>query len=506
MCTLRSVLTIFVVGVIAFLMQHYEVHLSFKKVFDRRYCLWNDKTGETRRPPYDLAVGILSSRDHFEARAAIRDTWLKELNTNRRGRGWFVIGDTDCDLHPDNREDQYCCKEWKVAAPVKSEDVQVVTTEKVSVNVQQSRMDRKPVQVLHFKVMHPVMVSRIGLLDGVLVNNSAIQVSLHDRSTEEVLTTATFSGTDPGIPRGRFQFQPVDPVKLPKGFEGYLNVDLDSDQVVVLYDKLPSLTFTTVVSNVTGVLKLQDLASSSVELVAGQKPQPVHLMSVMLTVQGMDSLKDHLPAQQKMNRFWKKTRASMDSKLRQESEKYGDILFVNVTDVYRNLPTKLLLFHQWLYNHFNASNVLKTDDDCFVNIGSVLSYLDQIKIKDRETWWGSFRDQWLVEQWGKWRELTYTADVYPRFACGVGNLVSRGIHTWLGQNGNYLKAYQGEDVSMGVWMSATTLSYIKDDRWKCEKYCSPDALAIPELSPQEVRTMWTYMETCGDPCGCGAGG
>ncbi|XP_033736147.1 UDP-GalNAc:beta-1,3-N-acetylgalactosaminyltransferase 2-like [Pecten maximus] len=504
MWSLRSVLTIFIVAVIAFLMPHDDVIISLKKVFDSRYCQWIDKDGETnKKPGYDLAVGILSSRDHFDARAAIRETWLKELHGNGRGRGWFVVGDTDCDLHPDSREDQYCCKEWEVSVPVKSEDVQVVTTEKVTVSEHHFGKDRKPVQVLHFKVMNPVVVSRIGLLERALLNTSAIQVSLFDRSTDEALTTATFSGTDPGIPRGQFLFQPVDAVKLPKGFEGYLNVDLDTDQVVDLNDKLPSLTFTTIVSNLTGVLKLQELSSSSVELWRGHTQQPVHLMSMVLAVEGMDVLRQQVSTRQKMDRFWKKKRATIDSKLRQEAEKYGDLLFVNVTDVYRNLPTKLLLFHQWLYNHINANNVLKTDDDCFVNIGSVMSALSQINIKDGDIWWGSFRDQWLVEQWGKWSELTYTADVYPRFACGAGNIVSRDIHTWLGRNGNYLKTYQGEDVSMGIWMSAVKLTFIKDDRWKCDKNCSPDSLAIPELSPQEVRTMWTNKETCADLCGCG---
>ncbi|XP_069116721.1 UDP-GalNAc:beta-1,3-N-acetylgalactosaminyltransferase 2-like [Argopecten irradians] len=227
-------------------------------------------------------------------------------------------------------------------------------------------------------------------------------------------------------------------------------------------------------------------------------------MSMILAIEEIDTLKDHLASRQKLNRFWKKKRATITSKLRQEAEKYGDILFVNVTDVYRNLPAKLLQFHKWLYNHVNASHVLKTDDDCFVNIESVMSALGQMDRKNGgHIWWGSFRDQWLVEQWGKWSELTYTADVYPRFACGVGNVVSRDVHIWLGQNSNQLQTYQGEDVSMGIWMSAFNLNYIKDDRWKCDKNCSPDSLAIPELSPQEVRTMWSHKETCSDPCGCG---
>ncbi|XP_060083801.1 uncharacterized protein LOC132563058 [Ylistrum balloti] len=237
MCTLWSMLTMLIVAVIALLLQRYEVVLSFKKVFSKRYCQWIDQNGEvSEKPSYDLAVGILSSRDHFDAREAIRETWLKELNANKRGHGWFVVGDTDCNLHPDNREDQYCCKEWTVSVPVESENVQVVTTEKEPVGRRESGKDKKPVQVLHFKVMHPVMINQIGLLDTVLVNTSAIQVSLFEHSTEEVLSTATFSVTDPGILRGQFRYQPVGAVKLPKSrvSDEVMSLSRFSDEVMSL--------------------------------------------------------------------------------------------------------------------------------------------------------------------------------------------------------------------------------------------------------------------------------
>lgn len=53
-----------------------------------------------------------------------------------------------------------------------------------------------------------------------------------------------------------------------------------------------------------------------------------------------------------------------------------------------------------------------------------------------------FRSDWLVERAGKWRELDYTAPVYPTFACGAGNVLSADLVRWLALNADHLKLYQ----------------------------------------------------------------
>ena len=53
-----------------------------------------------------------------------------------------------------------------------------------------------------------------------------------------------------------------------------------------------------------------------------------------------------------------------------------------------------------------------------------------------------FRTDWPVERVGKWRELDYTAPVYPSFACGAGNVLSADLVRWLALNAAHLKPYQ----------------------------------------------------------------
>lgn len=47
-----------------------------------------------------------------------------------------------------------------------------------------------------------------------------------------------------------------------------------------------------------------------------------------------------------------------------------------------------------------------------------------------------------MERVGKWREMDYTAPVYPSFACGAGNILSADLVEWLALNKDHLKMYQ----------------------------------------------------------------
>ena len=78
-----------------------------------------------------------------------------------------------------------------------------------------------------------------------------------------------------------------------------------------------------------------------------------------------------------------------------------------------------------------------------------------------QVWWGHFRNDWAVERSGKWAEPDYTAAVYPSFACGAGNVLSRDLAALIGVNVDSLHSYQGEDVSLGIWLAAAHATLVK---------------------------------------------
>ncbi|XP_051470642.1 UDP-GalNAc:beta-1,3-N-acetylgalactosaminyltransferase 2 isoform X6 [Apus apus] len=132
----------------------------------------------------------------------------------------------------------------------------------------------------------------------------------------------------------------------------------------------------------------------------------------------------------------------------------------DVIDTYRNVPAKLLNFYR------------------------------------------CFRLNWAVDRTGKWQELEYPSPAYPAFACGSGYVISKDIVQWLASNSERLKTYQGEDVSMGIWMAAVGPKRYQDSLWLCEKTCESGMLSSPQYSPQELRELWRLKELCGDPCRC----
>jgi hypothetical protein len=58
-------------------------------------------------------------------------------------------------------------------------------------------------------------------------------------------------------------------------------------------------------------------------------------------------LQDHILWKFRRKENWIKQQLLEEKLLIEESKKYGDISFLNVTDVYRNLPAKILHFLTW---------------------------------------------------------------------------------------------------------------------------------------------------------------
>ena len=54
----------------------------------------------------------------------------------------------------------------------------------------------------------------------------------------------------------------------------------------------------------------------------------------------------------------------------------------------------------------------------------------------------SFRRNWPLDNFGKWAENEFTSSIYPAFACGSGNLLSRKLVDWIAMNSDYLHLYQ----------------------------------------------------------------
>ncbi|XP_078464553.1 UDP-GalNAc:beta-1,3-N-acetylgalactosaminyltransferase 2 isoform X1 [Lampetra planeri] len=455
---------------------------------------------------YELVVAILSARDNWVLRQAVRDSWLQAVTASpslrKRVLPRFVVGSRACDIHPEDREDPYSCSLLNITLPASEREIEAVTwLEPGSASPgagPRTRVARPTLLGLDFRVRHPVVVTALGVFawDGTVPN---VTVRLHNAATRVVLAVAHFRALSPGVRVRACRYKPVQQFVLPKGFEGTVVWDGVTPADIVLSE--PG-DYTLDAGG--GVLKFA--ATGRYGEVGDEFPEfrqerAALAGSFTFAVQDGGSLAAHASGRVRRSAEWAETARREAAALRDESARHGDLVLVNVTDVYRSLPSKMLLFSRWAAASLDFRLLLKTDDDSFVDVAEVLrSAVLQGYDQTPGLWWGSFRRNWAVDHAGKWAELSYPGPAYPAFACGAAYVLSADLVRWLSSNSDVLAAYQGEDVSMGIWMAALAPTRIQDDRWWCDAACERGALASSQHSPARLATMWAAKQRCGDAC------
>ena len=189
----------------------------------------------------------------------------------------------------------------------------------------------------------------------------------------------------------------------------------------------------------------------------------------------------------------------LDDALKKEMAEFGDLIQIPSEDIYINLPLKLRDMYVWAAENVLFDYVLKTDDDSFVVVQNILKSLPSVPKKS--TWWSHFRCNWDRHTGGKWKEVGYTADKYPCFGCGGGNVFSQDIIYWIAENSQFLLPYANEDVTMGIWMAATKVQRKEEPRFHVDR-CQNDMFTMPELKHTTVVQFHQNLVKCGKPCAC----
>ena len=60
-----------------------------------------------------------------------------------------------------------------------------------------------------------------------------------------------------------------------------------------------------------------------------------------------------------------------------EVAEYEDIIFGDFSDIFYNLPIKVIMGFEWATKYCDFDFLLKTDDDVFVNIPNVFNFLSK---------------------------------------------------------------------------------------------------------------------------------
>ncbi|KAJ3702894.1 hypothetical protein LUZ61_006599 [Rhynchospora tenuis] len=148
----------------------------------------------------------------------------------------------------------------------------------------------------------------------------------------------------------------------------------------------------------------------------------------------------------------------VNEELWREAETYGDIQIVPFVDYYELIAWKSIAICIYGANVVSARYVMKTDDDAFVRVDSILSSLKKINItsgllyghlNNDTTPYRGTDHKWCVTT-EEWEE-----EKYPTWANGPGYVVShdvaKRVHEQLKRGS--LKMFKLEDVAMGIWLN-----------------------------------------------------
>ncbi|XP_049521132.1 UDP-GalNAc:beta-1,3-N-acetylgalactosaminyltransferase 2 isoform X2 [Dermacentor silvarum] len=342
-----------------------------------------------------LLVGVLSARENFDRRAAARETWLSGAS---RVKSFFIVGRDACRVPPEDRVDPYVCQRWEPNLTEINENLEFYAA---TAKTRDCFPRKRPLYTgFSFEVHHPLSVSRLGVLGDILSGSTGVTVALIDAHTREILRKAVIS-TETGTEDGGYYYRNIDRVILNKYFEG----------VVSLSGEIVSETCSTPLAwnNGSNLLTYERLYVDHEDRNSVVwTPMAVSGVGIHFVVSdALPSLLDHMDDAEMRQAVWDELVEEEQRKLDAEARRYRDIALVPITDVYRNLPHKLLHFFDFLLQRsIEFDFLVKADDDSLVDLEGIRNSVPQGK--HEKIWWSTFRENWPVIRYGKWGESTYS--------------------------------------------------------------------------------------------------
>ncbi|XP_068995731.1 beta-1,3-galactosyltransferase 1-like [Embiotoca jacksoni] len=147
--------------------------------------------------------------------------------------------------------------------------------------------------------------------------------------------------------------------------------------------------------------------------------------------------------------------AQLQEELQQESREHHDMIQADFIDSYKNLTIKTMVMLEWLDAYCSgASYAMKIDSDTFLNVPNLVGLLVNAPKTDYMTGLVARGGAVLRDTSSKWYvpvEL-FAAAEYPRYALGLGYIVSLDLPKKLIEASRHVRALYIEDVYLGLCM------------------------------------------------------
>ncbi|XP_075901403.1 beta-1,3-galactosyltransferase 1-like [Nelusetta ayraudi] len=137
----------------------------------------------------------------------------------------------------------------------------------------------------------------------------------------------------------------------------------------------------------------------------------------------------------------------------QESREHGDLVQSNFLDCYKNLTIKTMVMLEWLDTYCsNASYAMKIDSDMFLNVPNLINMLSKAPKTNYMTGLVAYNGAVLRDTNSKWYlpQDIFPETVYPRYALGLGYVLSLDLPKKLVEASRHVTAVYIEDVYLGL--------------------------------------------------------
>lgn len=134
-----------------------------------------------------------------------------------------------------------------------------------------------------------------------------------------------------------------------------------------------------------------------------------------------------------------------------EQQEHGDIVVVDAPDTYEGLINKVRTVMQWVIADRNVDFVAKFDDDCYVNVRTLLKEVAKLPSKER-VYFGQMLAGGKVLRTSRNAEknLPRSMDWYPPYASGAGYMLSADLVKAIAFPAVRLLDMVNEDAHLGI--------------------------------------------------------
>ncbi|KAM6980535.1 beta-1,3-galactosyltransferase 2 [Aplochiton taeniatus] len=152
----------------------------------------------------------------------------------------------------------------------------------------------------------------------------------------------------------------------------------------------------------------------------------------------------------------------------QESKEHQDLLQSDFKDSYKNLTIKTMVMLEWLSSRCpNASYAMKIDSDMFLNVHTLVNMLLTVPRQNYMTGLVANGATVLRDPNSKWYLPweVFPESNYPRYALGLGYVLSLDLPRKLVEASRYVRAIYIEDVYLGLCMRQLGISPTDPPNW-----------------------------------------